>query len=71
MAVFFVSVWLQLESRERANPPNATFNIANREKKIKRCLGIIAVIRVRPVISSKLLHHAFLNYNGSDPMPSC
>jgi hypothetical protein len=34
--VFFVSVWLQLESHERANPPNATFDISNCKKEVKR-----------------------------------
>jgi len=32
---FFVSVWLQLGSRERANPPNAIVNIAKVGIKVK------------------------------------
>ena len=33
--MYFVGVWLQLESRERANPPNAEISLLDGKKSVK------------------------------------
>ncbi len=70
MGGFFVGVWLQLGSRERANPPNAIITIARCGLKINRSLWIVRniahhLIRPAPNPRALAIHRTVLCKKGS------